>query len=92
MSNSTRSKQIRLDKIPAGSIVTFRYRNHEPERAFFSGIKGSGDSRRALFTSRRCGLPVAKTTYDWEAYRYNGYWALGSSADRMRILDYEEVL
>lgn len=80
---------MRLDDIPAGSAVTFSIRENEPEEAFFMGISGSGKERTAKFVSK---VFDGGSCFDWEAYRYNGFWALGSSADRMKIIDYTEVL
>lgn len=75
----------RLDRIAPGStleITTF-YRNapHDPERVVFLGIEGSGDDRRAKFMQTG---PDGKP-FTWDAYRYGGRWAYGSSADRLRV-------
>ena len=41
-------------------------------------IEGEGDRQRAVFHDEEIG--------EWEAYRYNGRWAYGSSAEPLRVL------
>lgn len=81
----------RIDKLEPGQQVTLRF--HGPyaandETVTFLGIEGTGDDRRARFFTR--GTPLTKSDpddgYEWEAYRYNGTWAYGSSADRLSIV------
>lgn len=51
-------------------------------RAEFIGITGSGTERRATFKSWRAdGIE-----YVWDAYRYQGRWVCGSSADRLSVI------
>lgn len=78
----------RIDTIPAGSRVRLLFtgsfnRNPFEEEHTFLGIEGEGDSRRARFHRDEDGQYKA---YDWEAYRYNGGWAYGSSAERLQLL------
>jgi hypothetical protein len=41
-------------------------------------IEGEGDEKRAVFHDEEIG--------EWEAYRYNGRWAYGSSAEPLRVI------
>jgi hypothetical protein len=50
--------------------------------ALFLGIDGEGDDRRAVFAQFDCG----GNTFGWSAYRYNGGWAYGSSAERLSLV------
>jgi hypothetical protein len=50
------------------------------EDAVFIRITGEGDERRATFRTQ-----VVKP-YEWEAYRFNGRWAYGSSAETLRLV------
>lgn len=87
----TTTKRQRLDRIAAGSFVRLNFNNRYEEKAVFLGVEGTGDKRRAKFLSTTDpGKGIGgKGYYEWEAYRYNGGWAFGSSAERL-ILD--EVL
>lgn len=81
---------MRLDKIPAGSVVTWTDpRFNFEENAIFLGIEGTGNDRKAKFVSR---AGSSGSTYNWSAYRFNGRWSYGSSADYMKILDYTEII
>lgn len=42
-------------------------------------IEGEGDDKRAVFIDEEIG--------EWEAYRYNGRWAYGSSAEPLRVIE-----
>lgn len=70
----------RIDTLKAGSTVELVFR-YGVERAVFLGITGTGDDRRARFLQ----LNVDGEPYEWEAYRYNGRWAYGTSADRLTL-------
>lgn len=71
----------RIDSLKAGDKVRLEFcgsrtlgNSAYTDDCIFEGITGSGDDRRAIFG-------------DWEAYRYNGGWAYGSSAERLRVLE-----
>lgn len=71
----------RIDSLNVGDKVRLEFcgsrsLGNDPytDDCVFEGIVGEGDARRAVFG-------------DWEAYRYNGGWAYGSSAERLRVLE-----
>ena len=73
----------RIDSLKPGTTreLQFNAEFQGPGRAYreeatFLGIEGTGDERRARFDSG----------YEWEAYRYNGHWAYGSSAETLRLI------
>jgi hypothetical protein len=77
---------LRIDNLTPGTTVTLRFNGPKSlgnapweEEFLFLGIEGSGDDRHARFTSD--DLSGA-----WEAYRYNGHWAYGSSAERLSLI------
>lgn len=87
------SKQThRLDKIARGSFLLLDLNGHEFS-ALFIGIAGEGDDRRARFVSTHKGEDNRITGGDrdgfstWEAYRYNGRWAFGASAERLSVVE-----
>jgi len=41
-------------------------------------IEGEGEDKRAIFDDEAIG--------EWSAYRYNGRWAYGSSAEPLRVI------
>lgn len=41
-------------------------------------VEGTGDDARATFKDEEIG--------EWEAYRYKGRWAYGSSAERLIVI------
>ena len=47
-------------------------------------MTGEGEDRDANFASL---TGDHRTTYTWAAYRVNRRWVMGSSADRIRLLD-----
>jgi hypothetical protein len=78
----------RIDSLKAGETVTLLFRGskslgNEPytDEVIFVGIKGEGEDRRAVFSTG----PAAGKSGEWEAYRYKGGWAYGSSAERLSI-------
>lgn len=77
--------QPRIDKLIPGSFVTLTVYSHSgreyDEQALFLGIIGEGDERLARFSS----FGDSPRAYTWEAYRYTGRWAFGSSADRISL-------
>lgn len=83
----------RFDSLKPGTAVlldfcsgTQSYGRVEP--ALFVGIEGTGDDRRATFV-QVTDQPFLKgddrKSYEWQAYRYEGRWAFGSSADVLRL-------
>lgn len=52
-------------------------------QAWFAGIQGEGEDRRAWFQTR---IPGDSRCYQWDAYRYDGDWAYGTSAERLRLI------
>lgn len=83
----------RIDALQPGTAIlldfcsgTQSYGRVEP--ALFVGVEGKGDDRRATFvqvsTSGPMG-PQGQLSYEWQAYRYEGRWAVGSSADVLRL-------
>lgn len=79
----------RIDSLTPDTEVTLRFHhrgNSYDEAATFLGISGEGDDRRARFRSADTETLTAGRTYEWEAYRYNGHWAYGTSADRLSLV------
>jgi hypothetical protein len=71
----------RIDSLKAGDKVRLEFcgsrslgNDGYTDDCVFEGIIGEGDARRAKFD-------------DWEAYRYRGGWAYGSSAEPLRLLE-----
>jgi hypothetical protein len=78
---------IRIDKMIPGDIVTLDFCTNSKdsgnqERAMFVGHIGYGPDRRAEFAC----LDERGKVYEWEAYRYNGGWAYGSGAARLKVV------
>ena len=74
---------MRIDSLAANQNVLLQFAGYT-ERALFKGVSGSGDERVAKFTS------VDSDThkiYEWEAYRYCGRWAYGTSAQPLRAIE-----
>lgn len=70
----------RIDSLKYGQRVNLRFhgRATREEDAIFRGIDGDGEDRRATFE---------QDGFIWTAYRYQGHWAYGSSADRLQLLE-----
>ena len=78
-------KRIKIDDLEPGTAVLLEMHNRSEateEHALFLGVTGEGDSRRAHFSQ----MLKPGASFDWEAYRFGGRWAYGSSADRMRVV------
>jgi hypothetical protein len=93
-SHSDEGKTItmRIDQLQPGTEVTLRFHGSlgnvtQDEPAVFGGITGEGDERRAHFTSVEKNADDVAETYEWEAYRYSGRWAYGTSADRLQLVE-----
>lgn len=73
--------------VPETDIVVrfgreFQFDGPEDEDATFVKIEGTGNDRR--MTLRQAGMG------EWEAYRYNGRWVYGSSAESLRLISVKE--
>lgn len=76
----------RIDSLAIGTKVLLEFtgsmgNSGYTETMIFKGIEGEGDKRRATFAD------VYDASNEWQAYRYNGGWAYGTSADRLRLLE-----
>lgn len=78
---------LRFDKITPGSIIEVAIGGTE-ETVFFLGVTGTKDDREANFTQR---APQGDL-YDWSAYRFNGRWVYGSSADPIKPVSVVESI
>lgn len=58
------------------------------EQVQFLRIEGSGEDRRAVFRSRT-SRGAAVESFDWEAYRFEGRWVYGTSAEPLRVVALE---
>lgn len=81
---------MRIDRLAPDTLVRLRFvgrwgNETREEWARFLGIDGTGDERLAKFRSFYDGKPGG--TYDWEAYRYSGRWAYGTSADPLQLVN-----
>lgn len=50
----------------------------ELEDVLLVKVEGEGDDQRATFLDNEIG--------EWEAYRWNGRWAYGSSCEPLRVI------
>lgn len=73
----------RIDKLAPGSFVELKIGGNF-EHALFVGVRGKGDERRAAFV-QVADVPPSPHMFEWEAYRFNGHWAYGSSAELLRL-------
>lgn len=85
----------RIDSLTPGTRVRLKFcaeyqgkgGEHEDD-AVFVKLEGTGDDRRATFrtydeqTRERTG----REFYEWDAYRFNGRWAYGTSAETLRLV------
>ena len=77
----------RIDSLTAGETVNLKFHgskslgngSHVCE-AIFVAINGEGEERRAEFDD------ADGYSSSWEAYRFNGHWAYGSSAERLSVI------
>ena len=53
------------------------------EDAVYIGRSGDGEDARITFETR---APQPVGTYRWEAYRFEGHWVYGTSAEELRLL------
>ena len=80
---------LRIDKLEPGTQVVLKF-THDEERAVFLGIIGEGKNRYAHFLSFDPSEYVG--FYSWLAYRYNGHWAYGTSAERLSLVSVFNVI
>jgi hypothetical protein len=73
----------RIDSLTPGARVVLNFDNDYEEPAKFLRVEGSGAEREAWFES----LGPAGEPYKWAAYRFEGYWVYGSSAQRLRVVE-----
>lgn len=72
---------MRIDSLVPGTEVTLDF-GHYTETAKFLSLRGGGVERTASFKS----TDTDGREYEWEAYRYQGHWVYGTSADRLRLV------
>lgn len=77
----TTTSAPRIDSLQPGTKVVLDFAGKYTEEHVFQGIRGEGDSRVARFD----GTSHLGGPYSWEAYRYNGRWAFGTSAEWLRL-------
>lgn len=80
----------RIDSIKNGQRVTLRFMANFQgkdgawdEDMVFDGIDGDGDDREARFK-------YLDSSDHWKAYRFNGRWVYGSSAETLRLITVHE--
>lgn len=72
-----------IDTLTPGEAVRLGFVEYGSEPAIFIGIEGEGEERLATFESKDADNGH---TYRWQAYRYCGHWAYGTSADHLRLV------
>lgn len=82
---------VRIDSLEPGAKVRLKFcgsgwNAEHDEDAVFVGVTGEGNDRRATFRSLDQRTYEDRVEYEWDAYRYNGRWAYGSSAETLRLL------
>lgn len=76
----------RISSMQAGEAVTLRFHTrsgHFDEAAVFVGLSEDGET--ATFRSASDNKSD-DDTYDWDAYRFQGRWCYGSSAQRLSVV------
>ncbi len=76
---------MRIDKLVSGTVAKLKFHGSRGnqgyiEEFYFLGIDGKGDDRTAEFQ-------YIEGEMTWKAYRYNGRWAYGTSADRLSLVE-----
>lgn len=76
----------RISNLKPGQTVTLLFRGSKvlgnapySDEVIFQGITGTGEDQRATFLDENGENP-------WEAYRYEGRWSYGSSAERLSVV------
>lgn len=84
---------IDIDTLTPGREVNLRFYGSPDignlpydESAVFLGITGSGEERRARFET----VGEDDRLIEWEAYRFEGDWAYGTSAQLLRAIAEED--
>lgn len=72
----------RIDSLKPNTPVLLKF-THGTEEATFLALVGEGDSRRARFI--QCSETPGEL-FEWEAYRYQGHWTYGTSAERLSLV------
>ena len=72
----------RIDSLKPNTPVLLKFREGTEEATFLALI-GEGDERRARFIQHDDAVGL----YEWEAYRFRGRWAYGTSADTLRLVE-----
>lgn len=78
------TSRLWLDDLAERAPVAVRLELREGvEETVLERVEGVGGERTAHFRS----LGAGGVWYPWEAYRYQGRWAYGTGADRLRLLE-----
>lgn len=74
----------KIDNLESGQAVRLQFNGKRIEAALFVSMidADKGDDRRARFVQI-----AGDQSYEWDAYRYNGGWAYGSSAQRLSLVE-----
>jgi hypothetical protein len=74
-----------LDRVPTDSTVTLNFTREERHAtAVLVSRTGEGDDRRITFRS-----VTGDREFEWDAYRSQGAWRYGGSADRLSLVRVE---
>lgn len=71
----------RIDSLKPNTPVLLKFA-HSTEEATFLALIGEGDERRARFIHRDETIGL----FEWEAYRFQGRWVYGTSAQRLSLV------
>ena len=71
----------RIDSLKPNTPVLLKF-FRSTEEATFLAIVGEGDERRARFVQHDDAIGL----FEWEAYRFQGRWAYGTSAERLSLV------
>jgi hypothetical protein len=80
---------LRIDQLVPGDMVTLGFCDSSQkvafeEHALFVAHVGYGPSRRATFA--QVDRDNGNRVYQWDAYRFDGSWSYGTSAQRLRLM------
>lgn len=83
---------MRIDNLTPDDIVILGYcgndkKVHTEEMAMFVGITGTGPNEKYNRLATFISMDENDQPYEWSAYRYEGGWAYGTSAQRLRLMD-----
>lgn len=82
MTTQTRHRP-RIDSLTSGDVVLLDFNGKYEEHAIFVSMENRGKPDRSAKFVQASGGRVL----EWEAYRYNGMWAYGSSAERLSVVE-----